>query len=79
MEARRAELATLVRKYAPSIDEVLEWAETSRVRLADLGDDGNRIESLEAELAELEARLRDEAAGLTKLRTDAAAELASSG
>ncbi|MER1997032.1 MAG: DNA repair protein RecN [Arthrobacter sp.] len=75
VESRRAELATLVRKYAPSIDEVLEWAETSRARLADLGDDGNRIESLEAELTELEARLRDEAAGLTKLRTEAAAEL----
>ncbi|MFJ2660400.1 DNA repair protein RecN [Arthrobacter koreensis] len=75
VEARRAELATLVRKYAPSIDEVLEWAETSRARLADLGDDGNRIESLEAELSELEARLRDEAASLTKLRTEAAAEL----
>ena len=75
VESRRAELATLVRKYAPSIDEVLEWAETGRARLADLGDDGNRIESLEAELTELEARLKDTAAGLTKLRTDAAAEL----
>ena len=39
VESRRAELATLVRKYAPSIDEVLEWAETGRARLADLGDD----------------------------------------
>ena len=76
VESRRAELATLVRKYAPSIDEVLEWAETSRARLADLGDDSNRIEALEAELTELQARLQDEAAGLTKLRTEAAAELA---
>lgn len=77
VESRRAELATLVRKYAPSIDEVLEWAETSRARLADLGDDGNRIESLEAELTALETRLQDEAAGLTKLRAEAAGELSS--
>ncbi|MFZ3452840.1 DNA repair protein RecN [Arthrobacter sp. 7Tela_A1] len=75
VEARRAELAVLVRKYAPSVDEVLEWAETGRARLGELGDDGSRIESLEAELTELQARLWEQAAGLTKLRTDAAAEL----
>ena len=41
----------LVRKYAPSIDEVLVWAEEARVRFDELQDDSGRIESLDAEVA----------------------------
>src|SRR5699024_6127154 len=33
IEARRADLNKLMRKYAPSIDEVISWAEESRQRL----------------------------------------------
>ncbi|MDK1360857.1 DNA repair protein RecN [Arthrobacter sp. zg-Y1219] len=76
VESRRAEISALTRKFAPSVDEVLEWAETSRVRLAELGDDGTRIEALETEISELQATLTAAAADLTKLRTEAAAELA---
>ncbi|MGG5173021.1 DNA repair protein RecN [Pseudarthrobacter sp. J1738] len=47
LESRRADLAKLVRKYAPSIDEVIEWAERSRVRLYELQDDSARISELE--------------------------------
>ncbi len=45
IEDRRAALAKLVRKYAPSIDEVLVWAEKARVRFDELQDDSTRIES----------------------------------
>jgi DNA repair protein RecN (Recombination protein N) len=55
IEDRRAALAKLIRKYAPSIDEVLEWATTARTRLDELQDDSSRIESLDAEVASAEA------------------------
>lgn len=75
VESRRAELAGLVRKYAPSIDGVLEWGAESAKRLAELSSDDTRIEALEAEITSLGERLETRGAALTKLRTDAAAEL----
>lgn len=76
VESRRADLAGLVRKYAPSIDGVLEWSDVSRQRLEELSGDDSRIEALEAELAELQDQLTAQAGDVTKLRTEAAAELA---
>ncbi|WP_026553113.1 DNA repair protein RecN [Arthrobacter sp. H20] len=76
VESRRAELAVLVRKYAPSIDEVLEWAEAGQLRLGELGDDSTRIEALGDEIATLEQTVAEHAAELTALRTSAAATLA---
>lgn len=72
IEVRRAELNKLIRKYAPTIDEVLAWAESSRIRLEELGGDDTRI----VELAEQSAQLHDQvvslAADLTKSRNKAA-------
>ena len=76
VEARRADLAGLVRKYAPSIDGVLEWSAESARRLAELSSDDSRIEALEEEITVLAERLQVRGAAITKLRTDAAAELA---
>lgn len=75
IEERRAVLAKLIRKYAPSIDEVLEWAATARTRLDELQDDSTRIESLDAEVASAEATLRKLAAAITKARLKAAKDL----
>lgn len=76
VEDRRGELAVLVRKYAPSIDGVIDWAEAARVRLTELSDDSGRIESLEAgELASL-TELNKLAGQLTAARTTAAGKLA---
>ncbi|MBT2512021.1 DNA repair protein RecN [Arthrobacter sp. ISL-30] len=75
IEERRAVLAKLIRKYAPSIDEVLLWAETARARLDELQDDTSRIEALDAEGGTTEARLRKQASGLSKARSKAAKEL----
>lgn len=76
VEDRRGELAVLVRKYAPSIDEVIEWAHTARRRLTELSDDSSRIESLEAEEAALREQLAVLAAELTALRKKAGEKLA---
>ncbi len=63
IEDRRAALAKLVRKYAPSIDEVLVWTEQARARYDELQDDSTRIEALDAEVARSETDLRKQAAG----------------
>lgn len=75
IEDRRAALAKLVRKYAPSIDEVLVWAEESRARFLELQDDSTRIEALEAEVGRAGAELARQAAGISKLRKKAAKDL----
>jgi DNA repair protein RecN (Recombination protein N) len=75
IEERRAVLAKLIRKYAPSIDEVLEWAEKARVRFDELQDDSTRIETLDAEVAKAEADLQKQAAAISRIRAKAAKEL----
>jgi DNA repair protein RecN (Recombination protein N) len=75
VEDRRGELAVLVRKYAPSIDEVLVWAGQARARLDELTDDTGRIERLEVEVAAALEELVGLAAEVTKLRKSAAEKL----
>lgn len=72
IEARRAELNKLLRKYAPSINEVLAWAESSRTRLEELGGDDNRITEFEEQSAKLHDQVASLAADLSKARTKAA-------
>ncbi|WP_336857807.1 DNA repair protein RecN [Sinomonas albida] len=76
VEERRAALGNLVRKYAPTVDEVIEWAETGQKRLYELQDDGGRIEALTEQVSRDEEQLRSLAAELTARRRDAAAQLA---
>jgi DNA repair protein RecN (Recombination protein N) len=75
IEDRRAALAKLVRKYAPSIDEVLVWAAEARVRYEELQDDSTRIEALDADVIRTEAELRKQAAAISKIRKKAAKDL----
>lgn len=76
VEARRAQLKQLTRKYGADIAEVLAWADESRTRLASLSDDPARGEALEAELAELRATMEKQVAELKTLREKAAQKLA---
>jgi len=75
-QTRRAQLATLMRKYGADIAEVLEWAEESRARLDTLVDDPQRQETLETELVQLRKVLGEQAEELTNLRRAAAQKLA---
>ncbi|WP_255771157.1 DNA repair protein RecN [Pseudarthrobacter sulfonivorans] len=77
IEDRRASLAKLVRKYAPSIDEVLVWAGNARARFDELQDDSTRIETLDAEVVRAEAELQKQAASISKIRAKAAKDLSS--
>ncbi|KSU64725.1 DNA repair protein RecN [Arthrobacter sp. NIO-1057] len=77
IEARRADLSKLMRKYAPSIDEVITWASEARTRLEQLGGDDSRIEELESEVVELEHRVASLASELSESRRKAAKKLSS--
>lgn len=76
VQTRRAQLATLMRKYGADIAEVLEWAEESRARLDTLVDDPQRQETLETELVQLRKVLGEQSEELTNLRRAAAQKLA---
>ena len=73
--ARLAELGGLTRSYGETIDDVLQWASDAGLRLLDLDDGGERLESMRQRTAELDAQLADDAAGLTRARTAAAEAL----
>lgn len=75
VEARRAALNSLTKKYAPTIDEVLAWASFASERSLELGDDTLRIDELTARIETLTAERDGLAASLTKLRTSAAKDL----
>jgi DNA repair protein RecN (Recombination protein N) len=56
VQDRRADLARLTRKYGSSVAEVLQWSATAATRVAQLAGADDRIQSLEAEVAELRDR-----------------------
>jgi DNA repair protein RecN (Recombination protein N) len=70
---RRAQLATLTRKYGTTCDEVLQWAAESTVRLTELEQSDERIATLEQRVADLEIELVELAALIGTARREAAA------
>jgi DNA repair protein RecN (Recombination protein N) len=74
VEERRAALGTLVRAHG-SLDAAITLLESGSARLAELDDDGDRIERLTAQRDAAASRLDDTAARLTAARTDAAVRL----
>ncbi|MEV8214616.1 DNA repair protein RecN [Leifsonia sp. NPDC077715] len=75
VQDRRAQLAGLVRKYGPTLDDVIRTLETGSLRLLELDGDADRIDELTREVADDEALVRELAAGLSAERTAAAARL----
>jgi DNA repair protein RecN (Recombination protein N) len=73
---RQGELRTLTRKYAPNIDGVLQWADESRERLAQLDVSEEALAELERRVGELEAKVVGAATELSRARTKAAKGLA---
>ncbi|WP_431071843.1 DNA repair protein RecN [Microbacterium phyllosphaerae] len=74
VEERRAALGTLIRAHG-SLDEALQLWQTGSARLAELDDDGERLDRLEAERDTARTELDAHAAALTAERTAAAAKL----
>jgi DNA repair protein RecN (Recombination protein N) len=76
LQDRRAQLSSLLRKYGPDVDSLLEWQRSAADRLANLDGADERIDALTAETAGLRAELSELAAALTAHRTSAAHSLA---
>lgn len=74
VEERRAALGTLIRAHG-SLDEALQLWQTGSARLAELDDDGDRLERLLAERDDARAELDSAADRLTAARTEAAERL----
>jgi DNA repair protein RecN (Recombination protein N) len=74
VEERRALLSGVVRAHG-TLDDAIAFADRGSARLADLDDDGDRIERLRAERDEARAALDAAAAALTAARTEAAERL----
>jgi DNA repair protein RecN (Recombination protein N) len=75
VEERRAVVGALVRAHG-TLDAAIGLLETGSARLAELDDDGDRIDRLTGERDAAASELDDAAAALTVARTTAAGELA---
>ena len=75
LHERRAVLAGLIRRYGPSLDDVVDYLESGSTRLLELDSDADRIEALAAEVAADRAKLDELAERLTARRTAAAEQL----
>ncbi len=75
IQLRRSELTSAMRKYGPSLDEVIAYYESAAKRLLDLDSSDEQIEKLEAEVAGLFAQVEDLAGQITAVRKHAALRL----
>ena len=75
LQERRAELATLMRKYGPGEEEVLEFFQRGSDRLLELDGDSDRIESLTLEVNADQEMILNLADELSDRRRAAAARL----
>jgi DNA repair protein RecN (Recombination protein N) len=75
LQERRAQLAGLIRRFGPTLDDVVDYLESGSSRLLELDNDADRIETLAAEVAADRAKLDELADRLTARRTDAADRL----
>lgn len=75
VQERRAALSGLQRKYGPTLDDVMAWAEKSSARLNELSNDDASIEELEAEQAALVPETMRLATAMSTLRRKAAERL----
>ncbi len=68
VQERRAELNTLMRKYGPTLDEVIDYLDAGSGRLLELDHDSDRIEALRVEVDADRARVMMLADRLSDLR-----------
>lgn len=75
IQQRRAELNTLLRKYGPSLEEVIAYWETAGKRLLELDTSDEQISELSGQRARLFAEVQDLASQITAVRKHAALRL----
>jgi DNA repair protein RecN (Recombination protein N) len=72
VQARRADLGALTRRYGDTVDDVLAWSRASAQRLAELLATDDRLASLDGQVAGLETELQVAATRLSAARREAA-------
>ncbi|MFM6971115.1 MAG: DNA repair protein RecN [Rhodoluna sp.] len=77
VQERRALISSLIKKYGPTLDDVIAYTATASNRLLELDSSTDRIDELEQTISREFAALEKTATKLTELRTKAAADLAS--
>jgi DNA repair protein RecN (Recombination protein N) len=75
IQSRRAELTAAMRKYGPSLDEVITYLDTSGARLLELDSSDEAIEKLTSEERELAKKSHELAEKMSAIRLKAASEL----
>ncbi|MEY3472899.1 MAG: repair protein RecN [Actinomycetota bacterium] len=75
VQQRRAELSAVMKKYGPTLDEVLSYYESSGRRLLDLDSSDEQISALSLEVDRLFAQVQDLAGQITAVRKHAALRL----
>ncbi len=68
VQQRRAELATLARKFGPTLDDVILYLDSGSSRLLELDNDSDRIDALRAQVDDDRARVFELAARLSDIR-----------
>ena len=76
IQERRASLTAAMRKYGPTLDEVIAYLGTASDRLLELDSSSETIDQLGVEYQQLSNLLKDQADALTSVRTEAATRLA---
>jgi DNA repair protein RecN (Recombination protein N) len=75
VQQRRAELTSAMKKYGPTLDDVLAYFETASKRLLDLDSSDEQIGAMETELEKLFEQVKDLAGQVTAVRKHAALRL----
>ena len=75
IQLRRAEITAAMRKYGPSLEEVITYLETSGARLLELDSSDEAIEKLTVEERELAKTSHELAEKMSTIRSKAASEL----
>ena len=78
VQQRRADLTSAMRKYGPSLEEVISFLENSGARLLELDSSDKEIQELTSSEQALSKQAVSLAKSLTELRTKAASSLAKS-
>ncbi|MFM7013923.1 MAG: DNA repair protein RecN, partial [Actinomycetota bacterium] len=76
IQQRRAELASAIKRYGPTLDDVIAFREGAGARLMELDSSSTRIDELEASEKELSHKAHSLAKEITSLRQSAAKDLA---
>ena len=76
IQQRRAQLAAAIKKYGPTLEDVISYLDSAGARLMELDSSDEEIAKLTSEEARLSEQVHELALQLSQIRSEAAAKLA---